>query len=72
MLLINGEACTDKNTIKDHVVNFYTELFNGQTPCTTSDLRLINEVIPSLVSEEDNKVLTSIRTLEDIKAVVFV
>ena len=29
MLLINGEACTDKNFIKDHVINFYTELFNG-------------------------------------------
>ena len=66
MLMINKSFCTIKEVIKDHIVNFYNELFNGQISCLDTDLHLVNEVIPKLISKVDNKSLTCMPLPEDI------
>ena len=71
MLMINGSVCTDKKAIKDHVITFYNDLFNGQTTRTDTDLPLVNEVISNLISEVDDNYLTCMSSSEDVKLVVF-
>lgn len=55
--------------IESHVVGFYEELFATTNPCF--DNGLIKEVIPLLVTSEDNIMLTKLPSVEEVKLAVF-
>jgi hypothetical protein len=60
---------TEQNHIADHIVNYYKNLF-----CTNpvlQDSLLAEEVIPNLVSDEVNSLLTLLPSNDEIKAAVF-
>jgi hypothetical protein len=60
---------TEQNHIADHIVNYYKNLF-----CTNpvlQDSLLAEEVIPNLVSDEVNSILTMLPSKDEIKAAVF-
>ncbi|XP_019447216.1 PREDICTED: uncharacterized protein LOC109350434 [Lupinus angustifolius] len=55
--------------IENHVLDFYTNLF--ASPNNTSSNSLIHDVIPCLVVDDDNSMLTNLPSQTEIKAVVF-
>ncbi|CAL0306454.1 unnamed protein product [Lupinus luteus] len=55
--------------IADHVLNHFTELFGSQN--NTVPNSLISDVIPQLVTVEDNLMLTSLPSTDEIKGAVF-
>lgn len=55
--------------IESHVVGFYEELFATTDPCF--DNGLIEEVIPLLVTSEDNIMLTKLPSVEEVKLAIF-
>ena len=67
MLHIDNELCTDKDKIKNHVVDFYYDLFNNDLPRDSSAFQIINKVIPSSVLEDNSVALTCIPTSEEVK-----
>jgi ribonuclease HI len=68
--LQDGETViTDQNQISEHVVNFYKNLFCANV--VLQDSSLAENVIPSLVSEETNAILTMLPSHSEIKAAVF-
>jgi hypothetical protein len=60
---------TDQNQLSEHVVNFYKNLFS--TNIVLQESLLAEEVIPSLVTEDINAILTMLPSHSEIKAVVF-
>jgi len=63
------EIITDPNVISNHIVNYYSNLFSTN-PFLQDDL-LVEEVIPSLIDENTNNLLTMIPNEDEIKAAVF-
>ncbi|XP_058728727.1 uncharacterized protein LOC131600410 [Vicia villosa] len=59
----------DPCDIAEHVTNYFSNLFG--VSAVGSDFPLMNEVIPSLVNEDMNNMLTVCPSVEEIKAVVF-
>lgn len=59
--------CSAKD-IESHVVSFYEKLFCTENNC--SDNGLIEEVIPSLVTFEQNLMLTNLPSMEEVKEAV--
>lgn len=55
--------------ISEHIVNHFSSLFNNTT--NTRDNGLIDEVIPSLITERINTMLTLLPTEEEIFQAVF-
>jgi hypothetical protein len=60
---------TDPTLIANHVVNFYNNLF--ATNHLLQDFSLVDEVIPELINDNVNALLTMIPNSEEIKSVVF-
>ena len=54
--------------IATEAVAYFTSLFSGEA--TSQSDRLLN-LIPSLITEEDNLVLEEVPTMEEIRRVVF-
>ncbi|GAU16832.1 hypothetical protein TSUD_367790 [Trifolium subterraneum] len=66
----NGDnILNDPNEVKAHIVNHFTSLFNGPDP--VNDNGLVNEVIPSLITDRLNTMLTILPSPKEIKNVVF-
>ncbi|XP_019435980.1 PREDICTED: uncharacterized protein LOC109342436 [Lupinus angustifolius] len=63
------ELLTDYDVIAFHVLDYYTTLF--ASPNLFSSINLIQEVIPSLITEADNLMISSIPSDVEIKGVVF-
>lgn len=68
-LSIDDVLVDDKQTIADHVVQYYQELYSSTSSCIPS--AEMSNIIPSLVTENDNNFLTAIPTDEEIKSCVF-
>ncbi|XP_062020822.1 uncharacterized protein LOC133737235 [Rosa rugosa] len=68
-LQVGGNLLTDPQDIANHVVEFYKSLY--ATDVAPSGVVDFCKVIPSFVSEDDNSVLVSIPTAEEIRHVVF-
>ncbi|XP_019432864.1 PREDICTED: uncharacterized protein LOC109339802 [Lupinus angustifolius] len=69
-MLKEGERClSNQEDIANHVLNYYTDLFSS--PNNTSPNDLIQQVIPTLVSEDENSMLTGIPSRHEIKMDVF-
>ncbi|XP_024177848.1 uncharacterized protein LOC112183741 [Rosa chinensis] len=68
-LQVGGNLLTDPQDIANHVVEFYKSLYASDV--APSGVVDFCKVIPSLVSEDDNSVLVSIPTAEEIRRVVF-
>lgn len=68
-LSIDDVLVDDKQTIADHVVQYYQELYSSTSSCISS--AEMSSIIPSLVTENDNNFLTAIPTDEEIKSCVF-
>ncbi|MGM2927280.1 hypothetical protein, partial [Bacillus cereus group sp. BC72] len=58
----------DPISIQDHIVGYYTNLFARTN--FSSDTGLISRVIPSLVTDEENDILTKVPTEEEILSAV--
>ncbi|GAU35456.1 hypothetical protein TSUD_364120 [Trifolium subterraneum] len=68
--LKNGnDVLTKPSQIADHVVNYYKNLF--RTNPILQDSLLVEEVIPSLISDNVNTLLTMLPSKEEIKNAVF-
>jgi hypothetical protein len=68
--LQDGEhVLTDQSQIADHIVNYYKNLFS--TNFVLQDSRLVDEVIPHLITDDVNAILTMLPSTEEIKAAVF-
>jgi hypothetical protein len=64
----NNEVITDTSLMADHVVNYFKNVF-----CTNFSLQdqlLVDEVIPNLVSDSVNALLTMLPSYEEIKNAV--
>ncbi|XP_019418503.1 PREDICTED: uncharacterized protein LOC109329278 [Lupinus angustifolius] len=69
-MMQSGDLILDtQDDITSHVLNYYTELFD--TPNTTTRNGLIQQVIPHLLHDEDNNMLTKHPSPKEIKLVVF-
>lgn len=69
-LLKHGDqVLVDRQQIEQHVLDFYTSLYTSENSFSSNDW--ISKVIPSLVSSEDNIMLTALHSLEEVKSAVF-
>ena len=69
-LEINGVLSTDASLIEQHILHFYSQLFSSNAVNAAQDFSLVHEVIPSLVTEEDNHRLLHLPSSEEIRVVV--
>jgi hypothetical protein len=68
--LCDGElVLTDQDQISEHIVNYYKNLFC--TNIVLQDQLLAEEVIPNLITDEVNSLLTVLPSHNEIKAAVF-
>ena len=63
------EIITDPQRITNHVVNYYKNLFSYNF--VLQDSLLVEEVIPTLIDNQTNRLLTMISSTDEIKGVVF-
>lgn len=70
-LKVDGMVTNDKLTIKNHMLNYYMNLFTEDSADLNIDFNIIEDIIPCSVSLEDNQNLTTISSLEEVKYVVF-
>lgn len=69
-MLKDGDAILDRPVdIKAHVLQYYQNLFVGENNCLPN--LLIDSVIPSLVSNDDNAMLTNLPSMEEVRSAVF-
>ncbi|XP_019431934.1 PREDICTED: uncharacterized protein LOC109339025 [Lupinus angustifolius] len=69
-MLRQGEnTLLDRQEIEHHVLDYFTTLYASDN--VTQPSHLIDSVIPKLVSEEDNSMLSKIPLEEEIKGAVF-
>jgi hypothetical protein len=59
----------DPDEVKAHIVNHFTSLFNAPDP--DRDNGLVTEVIPSLITDRINTMLTRLPTHEEVKILFF-
>lgn len=59
----------DQSAIENHVLDFYSNLYATDKNCLRNNL--IQQIIPSFVSEDNNQLLTAIPSADEIKSVVF-
>lgn len=68
--LKNGNLILDEAAdIENHVLQYYKELFAKENNCSSNGL--IDSVIPPVVSNEDNTMLTNLPTREEVKNAIF-
>ena len=65
----NDSLLTDPVDIQNHVIGFYEKLYSTDNTITNSNL--VETLIPSIVSVDDNAMLSAIPTNEEIKKAVF-
>jgi len=66
----DGETMlTDSKDISEHIVNHFTSIFNNNN--TTIDNGLVDEVIPSLITDRINNLLTLLPSDDEIYHIVF-
>jgi hypothetical protein len=63
------EIITDPLRISNHIVNYYNALFS--TNFVLHESLLVDEVIPSLIDEQTNRLITMLPSTNEIKNVVF-
>lgn len=69
-ILKSGDSILDNQAdIEQHVLDYYTNLFGTENVCTNS--YFISNVIPNLVTVEDNAMLTNLPIMEEVRAAVF-
>jgi hypothetical protein len=66
---IGETVVTDQSTISEHIVDFYKKLFS--TNSILQESLLVEEVIPSLVTNEINALLTMLPSHSKIKSAMF-
>lgn len=69
MLRVDGSFIDDSELIEQHVLDFYRSLYAEENTC--EDNGLIERVIPSLVTNIENAMLTNLPSKEEVKADVF-
>ncbi|XP_058760550.1 uncharacterized protein LOC131633894 [Vicia villosa] len=68
-LRINDSIVTDKNTLENHIVEHFQNLFNSNAVLQEGS-SLLN-VIPNMISDQTNALLTMVPTEDEIKHSVF-
>lgn len=69
-IIRTDQAILDNATdIENHVVDYYTSLYASANSYV--DNGLVEYVIPSIVSLEDNTMLTNLPTFEEVKSAIF-
>ena len=63
------EIITEPERVTEHIVNYYNCLFSSNY--FLQDSNLLEEVVPNLIDEPTNKLLTMIPSTEEIKNAVF-
>ena len=56
---------------KDHIIQFYQELFSSLHIDGSSDVFIIDVVIPCLVTNKENGTLTAILNSDEVKIMAF-
>ncbi|GAA0145061.1 hypothetical protein LIER_42840 [Lithospermum erythrorhizon] len=67
--MLERDWITHSKTMADFVVEYYKDLFQ-EIAIQSADENLI-DWIPKLITQQDNDMLLSIATLEEVKAMVF-
>ncbi|KAK2655085.1 hypothetical protein Ddye_008137 [Dipteronia dyeriana] len=70
-LSIDGVISVDQTIIKDHIVMFYMDLFSSDSAQIDEDLSIVDYIVPSLVSLEENSLLVAIPSTDAIHDAVF-
>lgn len=65
----DDQVLLDKSDIESHILNYYQGLFAIDNACQLNDL--VAFVIPSLVSAQNNAMLTNFPSMVEVKNVVF-
>ncbi|KAK3221918.1 hypothetical protein Dsin_008943 [Dipteronia sinensis] len=61
----------DQTAIRDHIVRFYVDLFSSDSDLIDLDLSIVDDIVPSLVSQEENSLLVAILSADVIHEAVF-
>lgn len=69
ILKVGDEILDKQKDIEQHVLQFYASLFATENNCIPNEL--IDASIPSLVSAEDNTMLTNLPSQEEVRNTVF-
>ena len=70
-LSIDGVITDDQSIVKDHIIRFYEDLFSLNLAQIDQDLSIVDDIVPSLVSQEENSLLVAILSAEVIHDTVF-
>ncbi|KAK3212711.1 hypothetical protein Dsin_017417 [Dipteronia sinensis] len=70
-LSINGVLTDDRLIIRDHIIKFYSNLFSLDSSRVDTEFSVVEDVIPSLVTDVENAFLISIPSTDDIHDTVF-
>ncbi|KAK3198369.1 hypothetical protein Dsin_021784 [Dipteronia sinensis] len=70
-LLIDGVILVDQTVIKDHIVRFSVDLFSSDSNLIDQNLSIVDDIVPSLVSQEENSLLMAIPSPDVIHDAVF-
>lgn len=69
-MLMKGDIILDNAVaIENHALKFYTDLFALENTCVANNL--VESVIHSLVTMEDNAMLTNLPSMDEVKNAVF-
>lgn len=70
VLLKAGDSILDNQVdIENHVLSYYESLYASDNNCTDSNF--VDNVIPKLVTSEDNAMLTCLPSYDEVKVAVF-
>ena len=69
LLHANGSLLTEPMEIKNHMLEYFENLFSSSNNITNTNL--VQSVIPSLITQDDNDILSAIPSWEEIKKAVF-
>ncbi|KAK3222027.1 hypothetical protein Dsin_009052 [Dipteronia sinensis] len=61
----------DRSSIKDHIIEFYLNLFSSDSSRVETKFSVVEDMIPSLVTDVENAFLISIPSMDDINDAVF-
>ncbi|KAK3212233.1 hypothetical protein Dsin_016939 [Dipteronia sinensis] len=70
-LSINGVLTDDRLIIRDHIIKFYSNLFSLDPSRVETEFPVVEDVIPSLVTDVENTFLISIPSTDNIHDAVF-
>ncbi|KAK3230369.1 hypothetical protein Dsin_002250 [Dipteronia sinensis] len=70
-LLINEVLTNDRLIIRDHIIEFYSNLFSSDSSRFETEFSLVEDVIPSLVTNVENDFLISFPSTDNIHDAVF-